>query len=67
MIHTLIKIPRNKINSKHRCIAKIFPGSELKGHFVGGKPVANRAWLATPKGVDVSKVMLTAGLEFPEK
>ena len=49
-MNALIKIPRNKINAKHEIISKVWPGASLSGHFIAGKPVANRAWLSAPHG-----------------
>ena len=66
-MNTLIEIARNKINAAGRTISAVFPGASLAGHFIGGKPVAKRAWLITPKGMNVQAVMKAANLKQPTK
>lgn len=60
---TLLNIRRNKINNADRLVSKLFPGASLTGFFVGGRPVASRGFLITPKGMDVDAVIAAADLK----
>lgn len=62
-METLIQLHRAKINAKSRIINAAFPGARLVGHYIGGKPVPNRAWLITPMGTDPKKVLKAANIK----
>lgn len=63
----LINIRRGSINRKNREAVQHWDGVSLTGHFIGGKPVARRAWLriddtATKAGLSSDTVLAVLNL-----